>query len=235
MVRKKEAVTFCYTTEFHTTALYVFGYKQRLSSHSDLFKSQNISLKESTHFIFTSLHRNRAFLGTLVWCGTELCKDSCVRSLQTNMHVYIATWRDANLDMEDMFLCPWTISSCPLHITALCSIHGHLHSYYSLELQPWCLLFLLAFSQKQYSLAGQCSTDTACCGIQLTVKNYVLSCQRLDSTGLHTDFHEGWVSLLALKYFIVKQQDWVMCHFLAVLRTMKNAVSEHAIKLIWPE
>jgi len=112
MVRKKEAVTFCYTTEFHTTALYVFGYKQRLSSHSDIFKSQNISLKESTHFIFTSLHRNRAFLGTLVWCGTELCKDSCVRSLQTNMHVYIATWRDANLDMEDMFLCPWTISSC---------------------------------------------------------------------------------------------------------------------------
>lgn len=95
-----------YTIKFHTTVLYVFGYKQHLSSHSDLFKSWNSSLNERTHFIFTSLHRNRAFLGTLVWCGTELYKDSSIRSLQTNMHIYIAKWRDANLDVEDVLLCP---------------------------------------------------------------------------------------------------------------------------------
>lgn len=89
-------------------------------------------------FLLSSPHRNRAFLSTSVWCSSVLCKDSCVRSLQTNWHVYIAQRRDTDrvwpvscVSMSEQHCQPWAIQSCyslfalfpELCIALLCAMH----------------------------------------------------------------------------------------------------------------
>ena len=171
-----------------------------------------------------------------VWGSPALSKDSYVRSLQTNWHIYTGQRRDTDLGLEAVFPCQNTIATLGQHSLATlstlfpdlcialpCSTHMNLCiPTTALELCASCFLQPFPGRANRYSLASHWSADTACCGIWLTVKNNVLKCQHSYNIGPDSGFHKGWVILLTLvEYFIVKQQDQTVDHSSAVLKTMK--------------